>query len=149
MSHYKHILVAIDLSEEAHHVIEKAKLLAASNHAKLTLVHVIKPLSLAYGAGIPVDLTNLQNTIIQQAKERIAQLADTLRLEEGERHIVCGHPEKEVHRIAEESNVDLIVVGSHGRHGLALILGSTSTHILHGSLCDVLAIRVGQHNTKS
>ena len=80
----------------------------------------------------------------EQARERIAGLADSIHLKEGEQHVVYGRPEREVHRIAKESDVDLIVVGSHGRQGLALILGSTSTSILHGACCDVLAVRVGR-----
>jgi universal stress protein A len=47
-----------------------------------------------------------------------------------------------VHRVAEEQQVDLVVTGSHGRHGLALILGSTANAILHGAKCDVLAVRI-------
>ena len=45
--------------------------------------------------------------------------------------------------------VDLIVVGSHGRHGFALLLGSTSTGVLRGAQCDVLAVRVGKKGEKS
>ena len=146
MSLYKHILVAIDLSDEADDVLEKAKSLAESNQSRLTLVHVVEPLSVAYGSDIPLDLTSLQDEITQQAKERIAKLADNIHLDKGEQHVVYGRPEREVHRIAQESDVDLIVVGSHGRHGLALILGSTSTSILHGACCDVLAVRVGKKN---
>ena len=37
---------------------------------------------------------------------------------------------------------DLIVVGSHGRHGLALLLGSTANDVLHGAPCDVLAVHL-------
>ncbi|MEO1899758.1 MAG: universal stress protein, partial [Methylococcales bacterium] len=37
---------------------------------------------------------------------------------------------------------DLIVVGSHGRHGLALLLGSTANGVLHHAVCDVLAVRL-------
>ena len=146
MSLYQHILVAIDLSDEADDVLEKAKSLAETNGARLTLVHVVEPLSVAYGSDIPLDLTTLQDEITQQAKDRISSLAETIHLDKGEQHVVYGRPEREVHRIAEESNVDLIVVGSHGRHGLALILGSTSTSILHGACCDVLAVRVGKKN---
>ncbi|MEZ5528918.1 MAG: universal stress protein [Porticoccaceae bacterium] len=47
-----------------------------------------------------------------------------------------------MHHFAIDNNVDLIVVGSHGRHGLSLILGSTATGVLHGSQCDVLAVKV-------
>ncbi|WP_330924687.1 universal stress protein [Candidatus Sororendozoicomonas aggregata] len=144
MNNYAHILVAIDLSDEADSVLKKAQAIAEANHAKLTMVHVIEPLSVAYGSDIPLDLTALQDEITQQARDRITQLTNTIHLEKGNQHIVYGRPEREVHRIAEESEVDLIVVGSHGRHGLALIFGSTSTGILHAASCDVLAVRVGK-----
>jgi len=42
--------------------------------------------------------------------------------------------------MAKEQGCDLIVVGSHGRHGLALLLGSTSNDLLHGAPCDTLAV---------
>ena len=45
--------------------------------------------------------------------------------------------------LAEQLDVDLIVVGSHGRYGLALLMGSTANGVLHGASCDVLAVRVG------
>ena len=46
--------------------------------------------------------------------------------------------------IAEEHAVDLIVIGSHGRHGLQRILGSTASGVLHTATCDVLAVRIRQ-----
>jgi len=56
--------------------------------------------------------------------------------------VIIGQPAQEMHRFANDNNVDLIIVGSHGRHGISLILGSTATGVLHGSQCDVLAVRV-------
>ena len=47
-----------------------------------------------------------------------------------------------MHRFARENNVDLIVVGTHGRHGLSLVFGSTANGVLHGCCCDVLAVRI-------
>jgi len=47
-----------------------------------------------------------------------------------------------MHNMAETQQMDLIVVGSHGRHGLALVFGSTSSSVLHGASCDVLAVRI-------
>ena len=44
--------------------------------------------------------------------------------------------------IAQSKKVDLIVVGSHGRHGLGLLLGATANGVLHGANCDVLTVRV-------
>ena len=53
-------------------------------------------------------------------------------------------PDTETHRLANEKGIDLIVVGSNGRHGFQLLLGSVSTGVLHGAPCDVLAVRVGK-----
>lgn len=144
MSPYKHVLVAIDLSDDADIVLDRARAIAEHNQAKMTLVHVVEPLSVAYGSDIPLDLSSLQEEITDQARERIAALAEDVALKDVEQHVIYGRPEREVHRIVEETDVDLIVVGSHGRQGLALILGSTSTSILHGASCDVLAVRVGK-----
>ncbi len=49
-------------------------------------------------------------------------------------------------QFAKQDNIDLIVVGSHGRHGLALLLGSTANGVLHGANCDVLAVRVKEQD---
>jgi universal stress protein A len=53
-----------------------------------------------------------------------------------------GSPKLEIVRVAEENNVDLIIVGSHGKHGIALLLGSTANGVLHHAKCDVLAVRI-------
>ena len=53
-----------------------------------------------------------------------------------------GSPKTEIVRVANENKVDLIIVGSHGRHGLALLLGSTANGVLHHATCDVLAVRL-------
>lgn len=143
MNQYHHILVAVDLTEEANTVLSRAKDIAAANQARLTMIHVIEPLSVAYGSDIPLDLTSLQQEITEQAHHRISELAARIDMEDQDQLVVYGRPEKEIHRLADEKGVDLIVVGSHGRHGLSLILGSTSTGILHGAKCDVLAVRVG------
>ena len=44
--------------------------------------------------------------------------------------------------MARQQGVDLIVIGGHGRHGLALLLGSTANAVLHGAPCDGLAVRI-------
>jgi universal stress protein A len=78
----------------------------------------------------------------EQAKQRLSTLAEQLNVPEEAQHIVLGQPANEMRRMAKEQNVDLIIVGSHGRHGLALIFGSTSNSVLHGAPCDVLAVRI-------
>lgn len=142
MSNYKHILVSVDLTEESSQVVERAVALAKANQSRLSLIHVVEPLTFAYGGDIPVDLTEIQEQIHTKAKEQLAELAKTNHVNAEDQHIVIGQPISEIHRMAEDLAADLVVIGSHGRKGLALLLGSTANGVLHGSKCDVLAVRI-------
>lgn len=144
MSDYKKILVAIDLSEDSNLIAQRAQTLASSAGAELHLIHVIEPLSFAYGGDIPMDFSGIQDEIYQQASQQLERFAQNNGIDSEHRHIVLGRSEVEIHSKSEELGVDLIVVGSHGRHGLALLLGSTANGVLHGASCDVLAVRVGK-----
>ncbi len=142
MSGYRHLLLGVDLSAEAAQVVARAKALRDVFGSELSVVHVIEPLSFAYGGDIPMDFSGIQEEVHKQASTHMASLCEPLGIPESNRHLVVGRPETEIHHIAEEIGADLIVVGSHGRHGLALLMGSTANGVLHGARCDVLAVRV-------
>ena len=57
---YERIMLAVDLTEESNRVAERAQALASAYGAELHVVHVIEPLSLAYGGDIPMDLSSVQ-----------------------------------------------------------------------------------------
>jgi len=144
MESYKHILLAADFSEHGEAVADRAKDLAERYQAKLSIVHVMDNLLItdaAYGSTIPFDL-DLTAELMAVAKKRLAHLADKLNIAEDCRWMETGSPKLEIIRVAEENEADLIVVGSHGRHGFALLLGSTANGVLHHALCDVLAVRL-------
>ncbi len=142
MSAYKHVLIGLDLQPESQQVVERVKSLFPDSSVQRSLIHVQEPLSFAYGGDIPMDLTEVQNQLEEQAKERLAAIGKELGIPPENQHVIIGQPAHEMHHFANDNNVDLIVVGSHGRHGLSLILGSTATGVIHGSHCDVLAVRV-------
>eukprot|EP01030_Chromulinospumella_sphaerica_P031457 gene31457-32083_t len=136
---YQHILVAVDLTEECDPVIKRAVAIAGDT-VKLSLVHIVEPMAMAFGGDVPMDLSQLQQQQFDQAKERLDRLiAKYPALKKDQSHLTYGQPRQEIHHLAKEQNCDLIVVGSHGRHGLALLLGSTANDVLHGAPCDVLA----------
>ncbi|MEH6822883.1 MAG: universal stress protein [Motiliproteus sp.] len=139
---YQHILLAVDLTEESQQVAEKAVTLAQQSSSTLSLVHVIEPLSFAYGGDVPMDLSTIQEQLDEHAQQRLTEFAAQQAMPIKKTYVVTGHTESEIHRIAKETDIDLIVVGSHGRHGLSLLLGSTANGVLHGAKCDVLAVRV-------
>ncbi|MFD2228817.1 universal stress protein [Alkalimarinus sediminis] len=142
MTEYKKILAAIDLTEESDQVIERARSLANLYNCSLDIVHVIEPLGYAYGGDIPMDLTEVQQQLEDHAKHYLVEAGKTYQVAVDQQHVIIGRPETEIHRLSEDSNFDLVVVGSHGRHGIQLLLGSTANGILHGAKCDVLAVRI-------
>ena len=142
---YTHILVAVDLTEECDPVIYRASASAKANGAKLSLIHIVEPMAMAFGGDVPMDLSQLQQQQFDQATERLERLADFyphLHITGPDKncYLTFGQPQQEIHGFAIKEKCDLIVVGSHGRHGLALLLGSTANDVLHGAPCDVLAV---------
>ena len=149
MSTYKHLLLGLDLSPESQQVVDRVKSLfseddLSSSSLKISVCHILEPLAFTYGGDIPVDLSDVQLQLEEQARSRLASLASQLNVPEEDQYVILGQAAREMHRIANEEDVDLIVVGSHGRHGLALIFGSTSNSVLHGANCDVLAVRIAE-----
>lgn len=142
MSEYQRILVAIDLTEEASQVLQKARKLAESSGARLELIHVVEPVGYAYGGDLPLDLSDLQQQLEDNARERLAQYSEPYGIGEADRQVVVGRPGAEIKKQAEARGADLIIMGSHGRHGIQLLLGSTANSVLHGTSCDVLAVRI-------
>ena len=143
MGEYNTILAAVDLSAESEKVARKAAILAQASGAKLHLVHVVEPVNFAYGGDVPIDFSSIQQEIQKQAEVQLADLAAKFGFA-SEQHLVAGRAEIEIHTLADKLKADLVVLGSHGRHGLALLLGSTANSVLHGAKCDVLAVRVGK-----
>ena len=142
MSAYKHILVGLDLSTESQQVVNRVKFLFDNTNTKISICHILEPLAFTYGGDIPVDLSDVQTQLQDQAKERLSALGAELNVSAEDQHVILGHPAQEMRSMAKNFNMDLIVVGSHGRHGLSLIFGSTSNSVLHGAECDVLAVRI-------
>lgn len=143
MGGYKHILLAVDF-ESVEIVAVRAKALAETYQAALSLIHVVDNMPIpdtGYGLDTALDV-DLTGEIIAAAKQQLSGLANKLGVEETRLWVELGSPKLEITRIAEENQVDLIVVGSHGRHGLALLLGSTANGVLHHAQCDVLAVRL-------
>jgi universal stress protein A len=76
-------------------------------------------------------------------KEKLQNLGESHSIPADHLHILHGSPAHEIHRFAENHDIDLIVIGTHGQKGLQLLLGSTANSVLHGAGCDVLSVRVG------
>ena len=139
---YKHTLVAVDFSDENAQVIDKAIAIQKLHSCRLSLVHVLESVSYLY-SDIDVDVSEHQ----RKNKGASDKLLNDIVTEHQLRNATCltlnGNAAVQLHDYAEKHDIDLIITGSHGRHGVQLLLGSTANSILHGAQCDVLAVRVG------
>jgi universal stress protein A len=144
MRDYQHVLLAVDYSEQGLYVAEKARSLAYRYQAKLSIIHVLDNIPMPdtnYGTVIPLNQDSSYD-LLEAEKAKLMQLGNQLNVDFANRWMLWGVPKQEIIHIAEQEQVDLIVVGSHGRHGLALLLGSTANSVLHYAKCDVMAIRL-------
>lgn len=137
---YKKILFATDFDAVGLHAAKKARKLADENNADLHLVHVIEPIP-AYAYPGFAGFTEIELPIRERAEDELKKLGTQLKVNDAHLHLELGSTKHEVLRVAKELKADLIVAGSHGKHGLMLLLGSTANAILHGAECDVLIVR--------
>src|SRR5690625_7375793 len=126
MKPYNTLLVAIDGSPSSVKVLQRAMQMAEQQAERLHVIHVIEPLALAYGADMPMDVTELQQNLIDQAKESISSLTRGFPIPEHQIHVELGSIEKAVHDKASDIQAEIIVMGSHMRGGWGILLGSTA-----------------------
>jgi universal stress protein A len=140
---YQTVLVAVDFTPGSDQVCAKAQALCRATAARLLFVHVIEPVVIdpAYDIA-PIYPVGFEQEMERVAGEKLRSLGDAFGVAEADRCVVTGSTKGEILRVAQSQGANLIVVGSHGRHGLALLLGSTANAVLHGAPCDVLAVRV-------
>lgn len=142
MSSYQHILVALDVFDDHSPVLGSA-LAIASESSQLSLIYVVEPAFYAgdYAGTVPLDLDDHTRA---SARERLEAVGKEHNIPTERQIVETGRTATLVHDHAKKLQADLIVIGSHGRHGVQLLLGSTANAVLHGATCDVLAVRIGK-----
>ncbi len=145
---YKHVLAAVDISDEADQVLKQAKEVAREHGAQLSVMTVVKPLTHVYGGLDMMSYTppnlSFEEEAKAQSRTRVEEFARSIGAAPENVHVSVGTPATQIADTAVERDVDLIVVGSHGKHGLGLLLGSTANGVLHQAQCDVLTVRIKQ-----
>jgi nucleotide-binding universal stress UspA family protein len=141
------ILVPTDFSETADQALEYAKDLATKIGASLHLVHVFRdPYAVAacapeVYATVPVEM---REHALEEVRERLLERLDANEEQRfrGSRGIVRGLIAPQIVDYAASQDIDLIVIGTHGRRGVAhLLLGSVAEHVVRTAACPVLTVR--------
>ena len=141
------ILAPTDFSENADAALDYAKVLAAQLGASLHLLHVFSDpyTPAAYAPDVyATPPPSLRAHAIEEARECLRQrlTADEEKRFGGTCTIVSGLTAKQIVEFAAENAMDLIVMGTHGRRGVAhLLLGSVAEHVVRTAACPVLTVR--------
>jgi nucleotide-binding universal stress UspA family protein len=146
---FKRILVPTDFSETSDAAFEYARRLAARFHATLRLLHVVDDVIVAgplspecegyTRAGSPTG-----EELLQEVREQLA-----LRIRQADRaglsaaaDATFGQATRTIVNYASNTGCDLIVMGTHGRTGLAhALMGSVAEHVVRTARCPVLTVR--------
>ena len=143
----QHILVPVDFSGHAEQALEYAIGLARKLSARLTLLHVIHTMPLGIvdgGATLPPSYFQALEAEVQQEMETYRQRLQQAGLE-GTVMVMHGIPFQSIVDTACDQHVDLIVMGTQGRTGLAhVFLGSVAEKVVRLAPCPVLVTR-GPH----
>lgn len=145
MATFHKILVPVDYSMHSREAMQTAARLARSHSGHIILVNVYESLEElfpeAYWLVAPEHerkrVAELQNKLAAAAKELVAAGAGDF-----ETQLLRGATAEQIVRCARERGCDLIVLGSHGRHGLGrVLLGSVAERVLRTAPCPVLVVK--------
>ncbi len=140
------VLCAVDFSQDSVRALEfAASIVQYAAAGRLTLLHVVEPISLGYDpkGGTGFDVEGYERGLVESGLAQLQKSApDAAELGcEVEVMVSRGKAYTEILRVATERQIDLIVLGVHGRHALdRLVFGSTAEHLVRRSTCPVLAV---------
>ena len=145
----KKVLVPTDFSDSARHAFRYGVSFAREYHAELVLLHVVENLTVGYASDLfPVPMAEVFQEISGYAKAELTKLG----LEAKQKGVAVtelvaqGKPSAEIIRHAAENDVDMIVLGTHGKGMLdQALFGSTTERVVRRAPCPVLTVRMAGH----
>ncbi len=143
----KKILYPTDLSEYAVHALPYAIELASTYDARLYLLYVVDNYLLgAPGSGFAGQPDDLLSRVKESGVNSLKYLREQIKGVEVESAVLIGTPHVEIVRFAREQDIDLIVLATHGRRGIAhALIGSVAEKVVQMAPCPVLAVKHPEH----
>jgi len=139
----RRLLVPVDFTETSDRALEYAVEFAKKFDAKVTILHAYQIPVYGFPDAVYVTSAELAAQISNAAQQRLDALVDAQKTAGIEVNAVLrdGVPWEEINKVAEEISADLIIIGTHGRRGLArAILGSVAENVIRTSTRPVLVI---------
>jgi nucleotide-binding universal stress UspA family protein len=139
---FKNILVATDFGEASQLALEYARVLADRFDAGLRILHVVEtPAPMGTELSLP-DLTATNARALQEAQQRLAEPMNRVPGDDVIGQVLVGNAAAKIVEYAADHDVDLIVMGTHGRRALArLVMGSVAERVVRTAPCPVFTVR--------
>ena len=145
MVNIKKILCPVDYSVSSSEAMKYAAHIAGEEGAKVYLLHVIDVRSYGHESPLDIEMPKPSSENLERIKK---ELVEDLFQEKGgkgvdvEGMVVMGKPVEEILKVAKEQEMDLIVMGTHGRTGIPhVIVGSVAENVVRKAPCPVLTVR--------
>ena len=143
MDMYKKIVLAVDGSEASSNAIKHAVALAKNNTGTLIALYVVSPIDIS---NLGVVKPEMLYQGLKEEGEKILSGIKGLAQNEGvdiQTRVEEGIPDEVICKVAEESDADLIIMGSHGRTGFGKVfVGSVTERVISKEKsCPVLVVR--------
>ena len=146
---YSRILVPTDFSTPSEAALAHARILARTFGASIRLLHVVEDQLVTGPFGAELYVPHTAGTLtkmIDDSRTRLEQsLTDDDRLRfHATGEVIVGTGARTIVEYAADNGFDLIVMGTHGRSGVAhLVMGSVAEHVVRSAMCPVLTVRQG------
>jgi len=147
----KHVLVATDFSDASERALDYGRELARTFGAKLRVLHVVENVATRYATEVAfVDFPDIQAKLEKTSRERLERLlTEDDRSTIGARAVIATSlsPASAIVDHAQKEPTDVIVVGTHGRTGVAhFFMGSVAERVVRTAPCPVLTVRAHEHD---
>jgi len=143
---FERILCPIDFDGNSLEALRLARRLALRDEGKLYLLHVVPPTDPLVVSAPRLAQHNEQESRVKLKTVAAAELVGVPH----ETLMRFGHPADEVVEAAKEVKADLIVMATHGRHGIShFVLGSVAEKVVRESSCPVLTVRIREHQEQA
>ena len=151
MKTFKNILLATDFSEASDGALVEAVRLAKESGAILTVTHAFQVPASPSLSYVPANVyQEYEGALRTGASEKLSGLLDRIRAQgvEARPLLVEGFADEEIVEAASREKADLVVIGTHGRQGVArFFLGSVAARVVASCGCPVLTVRPSREST--
>lgn len=152
---YRKIMVGVDFSPHSRRAAKRAVIIAKQFDAQVNLVNIVDEAALydlyyePRGLGMMLtefsqasveSVGSLVESMTEKAKGQMITMLEEMGLAQDQGFVLTGRPNTTLISYAEAQDVDLIVMGTHGRRGMDAVLGSSVRHVQSCARCEVLSV---------